>query len=245
MGTEALRIIAADGTSIAVDSSGDAGAAGWPPIVATHGWANDRSVWAPLVGELVGEPTGGYQVVTWDLRGHGDSDAPPPGAYSRAHALADLAAVRDHAVGSDGGPAILMGHSLGGFLCLAHAVDHPDEVAGLVLVATGPGFRKAEAREQWNESVRESAVKIGVPPGSEEISMHHDSYVIDHLAEVQVPVLVLLGERDKRFAASASLFERDLDVRESVVVPDQGHMVHVKAPSECAAAVRRFVAGLA
>ncbi|MDP6287483.1 MAG: alpha/beta hydrolase [Acidimicrobiales bacterium] len=245
MGTEALRITAADGISIAVDSSGDAGAAGRPPIVATHGWANDRSVWTPLVGELVGEPAGGHQVVTWDLRGHGDSDAPPPGAYSRKHVLADLAAVRDHAVGSGGGSAILMGHSLGGFLCLAHAVDHPDEVAGLVLVATGPGFRKAEAREQWNESVRESAVKIGVPPGSEEISMHHDSYVIDHLAEIQVPVLVLLGEHDKRFAASASLFERDLDVRESVVVPDQGHMVHVKAPAECAAAVRRFIAGLA
>ncbi|HJM73713.1 MAG TPA: alpha/beta fold hydrolase, partial [Acidimicrobiales bacterium] len=156
MGTEALRITAADGISIAVDSSGDAGAAGRPPIVATHGWANDRSVWTPLVGELVGEPAGGHQVVTWDLRGHGDSDAPPPGAYSRKHVLADLAAVRDHAVGSGGGPAILMGHSLGGFLCLAHAVDHPDEVAGLVLVATGPGFRKAEAREQWNESVRES-----------------------------------------------------------------------------------------
>jgi pimeloyl-ACP methyl ester carboxylesterase len=75
--------------------------------------------------------------------------------------------------------------------------------------------------------------------------MHHDSYVIDHLAEIQVPVLVLLGERDKRFAASASLFERDLDVRESVVVLNQGHMVHVKAPTECAAAVRRFIAGLA
>lgn len=74
--------------------------------------------------------------------------------------------------------------------------------------------------------------------------MHFDSHVIDHLDEVRVPVLVLLGERDKRFAASASLFERDLDVRASVVVPDQGHMVHVKAPVECAAAIRHFFAGL-
>lgn len=74
--------------------------------------------------------------------------------------------------------------------------------------------------------------------------MHHDAHVIDHLAEVSVPVLVLLGERDTRFAASAALFERDLDVRETVVVPDMGHMVHVKAPGECAAAVRRFMAGL-
>ena len=75
--------------------------------------------------------------------------------------------------------------------------------------------------------------------------MHFDSHVIAHLDEIRVPVLVLLGERDKRFAASASLFERDLDVRASVVVPDQGHMVHVKAPGECAAAIRNFLAGLA
>lgn len=234
------RVTAPDGVELAVSTVGSANSA-VPPMVATHGWANDRSVWAPIVQELVGE----LAVTTWDLRGHGDSGIPLPGAYTRSHALADLAAVRDGAVSSAGGPAVLMGHSLGGFLSLAHAVDHPDEVAGLVLVATGPGFRKAEARDQWNESVRESAMKIGVPPGSEEISMHFDSHVIDHLDEIRVPVLVLLGERDKRFAASASLFERDLDVRASVVVPDQGHMVHVKAPVECAAAIRNFLAGLA
>ncbi len=233
------RVVAPDGVELAVSTTGSANGA-IPPIVATHGWANDRSVWAPIVRELAGEPA----VTTWDLRGHGESGIPLPGAYTRSHALADLAAVRDKSVSTDGGPAVLMGHSLGGFLSLAHAVDRPDEVAGLVLVATGPGFRKAGARDQWNESVRESAVKIGVPPGSEEISMHFDSHVIDHLDEIQVPVLVLLGERDKRFAASASLFERDLNVRASVVVPDQGHMVHVKAPVECAAAIRHLFADL-
>ena len=57
-------------------------------------------------------------------------------------------------------------------------------------------------------------------------------------------MLVLLGERDKRFAASAGLFKRDLDVRATLVVPDQGHMVHVKAAAECAEAIREFTAGL-
>ncbi len=235
--TNSTRMLAgADGVAIATETRGPDGPDG-PPIIATTGWANDRSVWTPMVDDLSVD----HAVTTWDLRGHGASAAAPPGEYTRAHALGDLAAVLDLA----GRPAVLMGHSLGGFLSLAHAVNHPEDVAGLVLVATGPGFRKVEAREQWNESVRAAAAGMDLPPGVEEISMHHDAHVIDHLAEVQAPVLVLLGERDVRFAASAALFQRDLDVHESVVVADMGHMVHVKAPAECAAAVRRFMAGLA
>lgn len=228
-------LVGAGGTALASETRGPDGPTGHP-VVATTGWANDRHVWSPMVDDLAAN----HAVTTWDLRGHGDSETPAPGDYTRAHALGDLTAVLDHA----GRPAVLMGHSLGGYLSLAHAVNHPDEVAGLVLVATGPGFRKAEAREQWNASVRASMEKLDLPAGADELSMHTDAHVIDHLADIEVPVLVLLGEHDARFAASASLFERDLNVRETVVVPDTGHMVHVKAPTECAAAVRRFLAGL-
>ena len=228
-------LVGAGGTALASETRGPDGPTGHP-VVATTGWANDRHVWSSMVDDLAAN----HAVTTWDLRGHGDSETPAPGEYTRAHALGDLTAVLDHA----GRPAVLMGHSLGGYLSLAHAVNHPDEVAGLVLVATGPGFRKAEAREQWNASVRASMEKLDLPAGADELSMHTDAHVIDHLADIEVPVLVLLGEHDARFAASASLFERDLNVRETVVVPDTGHMVHVKAPTECAAAVRRFMAGL-
>ena len=228
-------LVGAGGTALASETRGPDGPTGHP-VVATTGWANDRRVWSPMVDDLASN----HAVTTWDLRGHGDSEAPAPEEYTRAHALGDLTAVLDNA----GRPAVLMGHSLGGFLSLAHAVDYPDEVAGLVLVATGPGFRKAEAREQWNASVRASMEKLDLPVGADGLSMHHDAHVIDHLTDIEVPVLVLLGEHDVRFAASASLFERDLNVRETVVVPDTGHMVHVKAPTECAAAVRRFLADL-
>ena len=230
-----MMLVGAGGTALASETRGPDGPTGHP-VVATTGWANDRHIWSSMVDDLAAN----HAVTTWDLRGHGDSETPAPGEYTRAHALGDLTAVLDHA----GRPAVLMGHSLGGYLSLAHAVNHPDEVAGLVLVATGPGFRKAEAREQWNASVRASMEKLDLPAGADELSMHTDAHVIDHLADIEVPVLVLLGEHDARFAASASLFERDLNVRETVVVPDTGHMVHVKAPTECAAAVRRFLAGL-
>ncbi|MDG2428964.1 MAG: alpha/beta hydrolase [Acidimicrobiales bacterium] len=236
--SDARYITSPDGTTLALTQTGFR--ADKLPVVATHGWANDRSVWAPLIRELAND----HCIVSWDLRGHGESDTPPPGSYTRMHALADLEAVRKEAVGHECGPVVLMGHSLGGFLSLAYAIDYPEKVAGLVLVATGPGFRKAEAREQWNESVRDSARELGTPAGSEEISMHYDSHVIDRLAQIQVPVLVIRGERDERFAASASLFERDLQVRESVIVSGQGHMVHVKAPIECSGAIHQFIASL-
>ncbi|MBT3246030.1 MAG: alpha/beta fold hydrolase [Actinobacteria bacterium] len=219
-----------DGVQIATTSRGNG-----PSLVFTHGWANDRSVWTPIADDLADD----HAVTTWDLRGHGESDTPQPGNYSRQNALGDMNAVVD----GTNRPAVLIGHSLGGYLSLAYALAHPDDVSALVLVASGPGFRKVEARDEWNEAVVASTKKLGLPPGVEELSMHVDSMVIDRLTEITAPVLILLGERDRRFAAAAGLFQRDLDVRDTVIVPDQGHMVHVKAARQCADAIRSFVAG--
>ena len=207
-----------------------------PQIVCINGWANSRDVWSGLSENLSKD----HQVTTWDLRGHGDSGAPPPGNYGREEALKDISAVLDEV----GRPCILVGHSLGGYLSLAYALEKPDEVSAMVLVAAGPGFRKIEAREEWNESVRQSAVKLDLAEGAEELSMHVDSHVIDHLDEIKAPTFLVLGERDKRFAASAAVFERYLNVKGTLVVPDAGHMVHVKACNEVAETVRSFVSSL-
>ncbi|MDH4169214.1 MAG: alpha/beta hydrolase [Acidimicrobiia bacterium] len=204
-----------------------------PSIVFTHGWVDDRSVWAGVVDALASD----HHCISWDLRGHGASDAPPPGQYTREHALDDLARVIAHA----DTPAVLVGHSLGGYLSLAHTLLHPDQVRALVLVASGPGFRKELARDQWNESVDASAAKLDIPPGSEVISKHTDAWVIDDLDQITVPVCVILGERDQRFAAAAGLFAKTLDVRSSVVIPDAGHSVHAKAARPVADAIRQFL----
>ena len=199
-------------------------------LVCTTGWANDRSVWNALADNLADD----HRVTTWDLRGHGASDAPPPGLYERTDALGDLGAVLEAA----GRPAILLGHSLGGYLSLAYTLEHPNDVTALVLGATGPGFRKVESREEWNGSVRAAMENLDLPDGAEQLSMHFDSMVIDRLAEIQIPTLVVLGERDRRFAPSVAVFESYLDVHDIVVVPEMGHMVHAKAPEEVAIAVR-------
>ncbi len=201
------------------------------PVVLTTGWLNASDVWAPTVEALAGA----VRTVRWDHRGHGRSTAPPPGHYRREDALADLDAMIDLV----GAPAILVGHSLGGYLSLAHAILAPDRVAGLVLVAAGPGFRSAESREAWNDGVRATAAgRDDLPAGVEELSMHVDSLVLDRLGEITVPVIVVIGERDKRFMASADVFDKYLDVRDRVVVEDAGHMVHAKRPDAVASAIR-------
>ncbi|NNE73037.1 MAG: alpha/beta fold hydrolase [Acidimicrobiales bacterium] len=207
-----------------------------PSVVLTHGWVDDRHTWDGTVAALSGD----HHCITWDLRGHGDSAAPPPGQYTRDDALADLTRV----VESADTPCVLGGHSLGGYLSLAYTLLHPDHVRGLVLVAAGPGFRNPDTMAQWNESVDTSAADLQIPPGSEAISKHVDSWVIDNLDHITVPTLVVIGEHDKRFKASVGVFERDLDVRSTVVVPDAGHRVHVKHGAALADAIRAFTAEL-
>ena len=102
----------------------------------------------------------------------------------------------------------------------------------------GPGFRNPDSREQWNDSVRATAADRDIPEGMEVISMHVDAMVMDRLGEVAAPACVVVGARDKRFLASADVFEKYLDVKERHIIDDMGHMVHVKAPTDVAGALR-------
>ena len=206
------------------------------PVVFTHGWLNDGPAWSEAI-EAVTRHTARARCLSWDLRGHGRSAAAEPGRYRRNDALDDLARMIDRV----GSPAILAGHSLGGYLSLTYAIERPDEVAGLVLVAAGPGFRSDDSREQWNDSVRAMAATADIPEGMEEISMHVDAMVIDRLSEITVPAAVVVGEHDSRFQASAAVFEKYLNVIHHEIAADAGHMVHVKKPEAVAAAVAAVV----
>ena len=216
-----MGVVALNVTTSVVDDGKD-------PIIFTHGWVDDQTVWDPLREQITDRTT-----VAWDLRGHGQSEAPGPGQYGRDLLLADMLSV----VQAQGGPVVLAGHSLGGYLSLAFTLLHPELVRGLVLIAAGPGFRKEEAREQWNAAVDASAKKLDIPPGSEETSKHVDSWVIDELETITQPVVAIVGEHDKRFQASVGLFEKKLNVIHTAVVPGAGHSVHRKYPEPVAAAI--------
>ena len=202
-------------------------------IVFTHGWTDNRNAWDGIITNLNDQA----RCIAWSIRGHGESFAPPPGQYTRDHTLSDLKAVTDMSEKK----VILAGHSLGGYLSLAHCLLYPEDVEALILVGAGPGFRKKESINQWNSSVIESAKKLDLPEGSEATALHTDAWVIDGLSEIKVPTLVVVGEHDKRFRVSMSVFEKYLNVKSSVVVEDAGHSVHRKKPLEVANAIKDFL----
>jgi pimeloyl-ACP methyl ester carboxylesterase len=87
----------------------------------------------------------GYRQVSYDARGHGESEpAPEGGGYAYADLTEDLRAVL--ADRCPGERPILVGHSMGTHTVVAHALDHSDEVAALVLA--GPVVLGIPATEE-------------------------------------------------------------------------------------------------
>jgi pimeloyl-ACP methyl ester carboxylesterase len=123
-----MRITMNDGVELAVEVSGEG-----PGLLLVHGLGGAKIDWADHVEALAREHT----VVTFDHRGHGDSDNPTdPGAYSFERLAHDAIEVAD-AIGLD--RFRLLGHSMGGMVARKIAILHSERVEALVMMDTFAG----------------------------------------------------------------------------------------------------------
>lgn len=106
-----------------------------PPVVVLHGGPGvpdldeNRKVFAPLTAS-------GLDVLLYAQVGTGASARlPDPRGYSRERDAADLEALRQSL---DLPRLLLVGHSYGGTVAAQYAADHPDRVAGMVLLSPAP-----------------------------------------------------------------------------------------------------------
>ena len=102
-----------------------------PVLVLSHTLATSRAMWRAQVPHFAKR----YRVVSYDMRGHGESAAPDY-PYSLEMLGEDVIGILD-ALGVER-PAIFLGTSIGGMIGQALALRHPAKVASLVLCESPP-----------------------------------------------------------------------------------------------------------
>jgi pimeloyl-ACP methyl ester carboxylesterase len=169
-----------------------------------------------------------FSVVAPDLLGHGESPVPDdPAEYTRDRALDDLDDLLADIAADLDTPAVLVGHSLGGYLALAYAATRPDAVRGVVVLNTGPGYRDPVKREEWNDRSRRNAHRFGVPEQVTTLNLQEDSVVMDRLAETATPTLVLAGSDDRpEYTGAGEYLRRKMPDARLAVVEGGGHSMH-------------------
>ncbi len=125
-------------------------------IVCLHGYSGSAQDWANQFDAF----SPNYQVIAIDERGHGKSAAPiGEDAYSVPVFAEDTLAVLK---GLGIKRCCLAGHSLGGAIVLHLVLEHPEMVAGLILVDTAAEFARVPAMTAMREKLNELARTQGL-----------------------------------------------------------------------------------
>jgi pimeloyl-ACP methyl ester carboxylesterase len=135
---------------------------------------------------------------------------------------------------------------------LAFRIAHPDRVAALILLDTGPGYRDDTARAGWNRFVDKEVRRLadeqpgdessGWTRAAERILKQHDGSVIESLSAIDVPVLVIVGEKDTPFRGGSAYMAEKIPDAELVVIQGAGHSPNVTHRDEFDRCVTKFLA---
>ncbi|HEY1385209.1 MAG TPA: alpha/beta fold hydrolase [Dongiaceae bacterium] len=135
------------------------GPADGPVLVLSHTLATSRAMWRAQVPHLARR----YRVISYDMRGHGESAAPDY-PYSLEMLGEDVIGILD-ALGVER-PATFVGTSIGGMIGQALGLRHADRFRALILVAT-TSRTPADAQPMWEqriEAVRKDGMEGQVQP---------------------------------------------------------------------------------
>ena len=233
-----------------------AGPAGAPTLVFLHGTRVTRAMWDPQVAGLADR----YRVVTVDLPGHG-ALADMPFRMARAVAIARSVIERN------GGRAIVIGQSLGGYVAMDLVACHPEMVAGLVLCNSTTEPRTVARRapraigvyvagrvgERYlgrGAPVRADETRRGPAPRATNGWLFKGGYhavvtalrtsFIPRLAGYPGPALLVNGSDDPLFRRGERDFLAACSYGRLCVIPNAGHLVNSEQPEAFNAAVREF-----
>jgi len=256
---------------------------GTDTLILLHGFAASTFTWHRVMTSL----SRSYTVIAYDRTGFGYTSRPMPGEwsgdspYSQKAQMEQLIALMD-ALNID--TAALVGSSAGGITAALTAVNHPERIKALILVAPaifgggppgwlsllmgtpqmkrlGPlllrkyytnffeyarkrawhdssqltpalleGYRKPLKAHNWDRALWEFAFAYEALPLEEQLD------------DLEMPVLVIMGDDDRIVAPEASRHSADvIPHAELLVIPHAGHLPHEETPEAFLKAVHAFL----
>lgn len=236
-------------------------------LVLIHGLGSSTQAWETIVPLLSRH----YQVLTWDVRGHGQSDK-PAGSYSADLFASDLAnLLRTLGIGS----AFVLGHSMGGVISLRFALDFPDLCAALI-VSSSSAEVNPEATRRWEELTAIILEKGMEAVASDPTRMFSKGFVErnpavaqetarknltndpgcyaraalaiskynynEELGRIGCPTLIIVGDQDVTTPPGGSVrMSRLIPGSKLIIFKDCGHLSYVEQPEVFSQAVLDFL----
>jgi pimeloyl-ACP methyl ester carboxylesterase len=249
-----------DGVALSYATAGD----GPATLLCMHGWAGSGRYFEPMIEHL---DLSRLRVVTYDLRGHRDSE-PSAGGYTLERIAADALAVADAAGARE---FVVLGFSMSAKFCQYLALEAPDRVTAQILVAgcpTGVLTLPREITDDWlgreGDAVRMAevpgpymtrpvdpevmerfgldAARIGRAALEGTLDAVGVSFM-ERVGAIAAPTLVVGGSGDPMFGPEllrTAVVEPLADARLELL--DCGHEIPIEAPRELAALIEEFVA---
>lgn len=240
------------------------------PLVLVHGLGSSTFDWEAQVQEF----SKSYRVITFDMRGHGQSEK-PAGPYSIPMFAADLNALLE---ALDVTAVHLVGISLGGAVAFQFVLDYPEKVKSLTVVNSGPtlGGTPEQAQQEIDRRVgivqqlgmrgmgqalspvlfpkpghaalRETFIEqwaANDPQAYIEATRSMLGWdVTDRLGEIRCPTLIVSADQDYSPVAAKEAYLKLMPNARLVVIPDAHHATPIEEPEKFNAALRKFLEGV-
>ena len=237
------------------------------PVLFIHGLGSSARDWEEQMPFFSQH----YQTITFDLRGHGQSQK-PPGPYTMSLFASDVAGL----VESLGvGPVHVLGISLGGMIAFQLAVDYPEMIRSLVIVNAGPELIVRTMKDRWNVFMRFATVRLlgmrkmgkvlsrRMFPEEEQSGIrqvfverwaendpraYSESMraivgwsVTDQIQNIKLPTLVIAADEDYTPVSVKEAFVSKMLQAELVVISDSRHATPVDSPVKFNDTVNSFL----
>lgn len=229
------------------------------PIVLLHGAASTRKMWVPQMEALSDE----FRVIAVDLPGHGTLREQPFRLEAAVQAV--MASLRHQTKDR----ALMVGLSLGGYVAMAYAHEHPQEIAGLVLSGCCIDYRGAIGLLSWLDSsivttlfsedrltrMQAKALRSRFPEALVEPQLeagfswkvaprvYREMASHDFPAMLRTfpgPVLIVNGENDKPNRKREAALLRAAQDGQIQIIKHAGHLCNLEQPEAFTHQVRTF-----